>query len=125
MAVTALLAQMPPAVLAVTLEPAARGTLVALMVVGILLVLAGARLLRPAVVLAAMAVGFLGAIVTARALLPGMPLWAAAAIGAVAGLLAGSLLYRPVVALAAATVGSAVGALVAFAIMHLTQCHRQ
>lgn len=117
MAVTAFLAQMPPAALAVNLEPAARGTLVALMVVGILLVLAGARLLRPAVVLAAMAVGFLGAIVTARALLPGLPLWAAAAIGTVAGLLAGSLLYRPVVALAAATVGSAVGALVAFAIM--------
>lgn len=117
MVVTALLAQMPPAVLAVTLEPAARGTLVVLMVVGILLVLAGARLLRPAVVLAAMAVGFLGAIVTARALLPGLPLWAAAAVGAVAGLLAGSLLYRPVVAIAAATVGSAIGALVAFAIM--------
>lgn len=112
-----LLAQMPPAAVAASLDPAARATLVVLMVVGILLILQGARLLRPAVVLATMAVGFLGAIVTARALLPGVPLWAAAAAGAVAGLLAGSLLYRPAVALVAAAVGSAVGALVAFAVM--------
>ena len=54
-----------PPVLA-ALDPAARGTLVALMVTGTLLILFGARLLRPAVVLAAMAVGFLGAVVTAR-----------------------------------------------------------
>ncbi len=117
MDVTAPLASLQPALLAAALEPTARGMLAVLMVVGILLILAGARLLRPAVVVAAMAVGFLGAIVTARALLPGVPLWAAAAVGAVAGLLAGSLLYRPVVALAAAAVGSAVGALVAFAVM--------
>jgi len=116
-AVTASLASLEPEFLAAALEPTARGMLAVLMVVGILLVLAGARLLRPAVVATAMAVGFLGAVVTARALLPGVPLWAAAAVGAVAGLLAGSLLYRPVVAVVAAAVGSAVGALVAFAVM--------
>lgn len=99
------------------LEPGARGTLVGLMVAGALLVLFGARLLRPAVVVAAMAVGFLGAVVTARAMLPAVPLWAAAATGAVAGLVAGAMLYRVAVGLAAATVGATAGALVAFAIM--------
>jgi hypothetical protein len=99
------------------LEPGARGTLVGLMVAGVLLVLFGARLLRPAVVVAAMAVGFLGAVVTARAMLPAVPLWAAAATGAVAGLVAGAMLYRVAVGLAAATVGATAGALVAFAIM--------
>jgi hypothetical protein len=97
--------------------PSARGILVAIMVAGTLLIMFGAKLLRPAVVLAAMFVGFLGAVITARALLPGMPLWGAAAIGAVAGLLAGSLLYRPTVGVAASIVGATVGALVAFAIM--------
>ncbi len=99
------------------LEPGARGTLVGLMVAGVLLILFGARLLRPAVVVAAMAVGFLGAVVTARAMLPAVPLWAAAATGAVAGLVAGAMLYRVAVGLAAATVGATAGALVAFAIM--------
>jgi hypothetical protein len=107
-----------PAILAETdATPAARGVLVALMVLGTALLLFGARLLRPAVVLAAMFVGFLGAIVTARALLPGTPLWIAAAVGAVAGLIAGALIYRPTIGIMAAIVGSAVGALVAFAIM--------
>lgn len=87
------------------------------MVGGALLLLFGARLLRPAVVLAAMFVGFLGALVTARALLPELPLWVAAAVGAVAGLVAGALLYRPAVALAAAIVGAGIGGLVAFAVM--------
>lgn len=91
--------------------------LVVLMVAGTLLLLFGARLLRPAVVVAAMSVGFLGAILTARALAPGMPLWVAAAIGAVAGLVAGALLYRPTVGVAASVVGATVGALVAFSIM--------
>jgi len=83
----------------------------------VLLVLFGARLLRPAVVVAAMAAGFLGAVVAARAMLPAVPLWAAAATGAVAGLVAGAMLYRVAVGLAAATVGATAGALVAFAIM--------
>jgi hypothetical protein len=56
-------------------------------------------------------------VVVARALLPGVPLWAAAAFGAVAGLLAGALLYRPTVGLMAGVVGAAVGALIAFAII--------
>jgi hypothetical protein len=105
----------PPLVAA--LDPAGRGALVVLMVAGTLLLLFGARLLRPAVVLAAMSVGFLGAILTARALAPGMPLWAAAAVGAVAGLIAGALLYRPTVGIAASVVGATVGALVAFSVM--------
>lgn len=95
----------------------ARALLVLGMVAGALLLLFGARLLRPAVVLAAVLVGFLGALVTARALLPDLPLWVAAAAGAVAGLVAGALLYRPTVALAAAAVGAGVGGLVAFAVM--------
>jgi len=65
--------------------PSARAILVAMMVAGTLLILFGAKLLRPAVVLAAMFVGFLGAVITARALLPGMPLWGAAAIGHLRG----------------------------------------
>jgi hypothetical protein len=64
-----------------------------------------------------MLVGFLGSVVVARALLPGVPLWAAAAFGAVAGLLAGALLYRPTVGLMAGVVGAAAGALIAFAII--------
>lgn len=107
-----------PGLLAVAdVSPSARAILVAVMVAGTLLILFGAKLLRPAVVLAAMFVGFLGAVITARALLPGMPLWGAAAVGAVAGLLAGSLLYRPTVGAAASIVGATIGALVAFAIM--------
>jgi hypothetical protein len=105
----------PP--LLAALDPGARGTLVALMVIGTLLVLFGARLLRPTVVVAAMAVGFIGAIVTARALVPTVPLWAAAAVGAVAGLLAGAMLYRVAVGTAASIVGATAGALVAFAVM--------
>ena len=94
-----------------------RTTLVAVMVMGIVMLLYGARLLRPAVVLFTMLVGFLGAVVVAREVAPGVPLWGAAAVGAVAGLLAGALLYRPTVALSAAAVGAAVGALVGFAVM--------
>ena len=105
-----------PPVLA-ALDPVARGTLVAFMVIGALLVLFGARLLRPAVVLAATAAGFVGAVVLARTVVPMVPLWAAAAVGAVAGLLAGAMLYRVAVGLAAAAVGATAGALVAFAVM--------
>ena len=107
-----------PEILAMTdLAPSAKGVLVGTMVGATLLLLFGAQLLRPAVVLAAMLVGFLGSVVVARALLPGVPLWAAAAFGAVAGLLAGALLYRPTVGLMAGVVGAAVGALIAFAII--------
>jgi hypothetical protein len=94
-----------------------RTTLVAVMVTGVLMLLYGARLLRPAVVVFTMLVGFLGAVAVARELAPGVPLWGAAAVGAVAGLLAGALLYRPTVALSAAAVGATVGALVGFAVM--------
>ena len=44
-----------------------------------LLLLAGARILRPAVVLAVMLAGFVLAVVGARAFVPGLPLWIAAA----------------------------------------------
>ncbi|MCX5640659.1 MAG: hypothetical protein NT059_07610 [Planctomycetota bacterium] len=116
--ITDLLPNSTPELLAITdLAPTAKGVLVGTMVGGTLLLLFGARLLRPAVVLAAMLVGFLGSVVVARALLPGVPLWAAAAFGAVAGLLAGALLYRPTVGLLGAVVGATVGALVAFAII--------
>lgn len=108
---------LPPLIAEATLPPSARTALVAGMAGGAVLLLFGARLLRPAVVLAAILAGFLGALVTARALLPDMPLWIAAAAGAAAGLVAGALLYRPAVALAAATVGASVGGLVAFAVM--------
>ena len=99
------------------LPPGTRAALAVAMLAGTCLILFGARVLRPAVVLAAMAAGFLGAIVLARHALPQVPLWAAAAAGAVAGLLGGALLYRPTVALAAATVGATVGAIIAFAVM--------
>ena len=116
--ITALLPISTPEILAMTdLAPTAKGVLVGTMVGATLLLLFGAQLLRPAVVLAAMLVGFLGSVVVARALLPGVPLWAAAAFGAVAGLLAGALLYRPTVGLMAGVVGAAVGALIAFAII--------
>jgi hypothetical protein len=116
--ITALLPISTPEMLAMTdLAPSAKGVLVGTMVGATLLLLFGAQLLRPAVVLAAMLVGFLGSVVVARALLPGVPLWAAAAFGAVAGLLAGALLYRPTVGLMAGVVGAAVGALIAFAII--------
>jgi hypothetical protein len=116
--ITALLPISTPEMLAMTdLAPTAKGVLVGTMVGATLLLLFGAQLLRPAVVLAAMLVGFLGSVVVARALLPGVPLWAAAAFGAVAGLLAGALLYRPTVGLMAGVVGAAVGALIAFAII--------
>lgn len=115
---TDLLTNSTPGLLAIVeLAPTAKGLLVGTMVGGTLLLLFGARLLRPAVVLAAMLVGFLGMVVVVRAFLPGVPLWAAAAFGAVAGLLAGALLYRPTIGLMAAIVGSAVGALVAFAVI--------
>lgn len=116
--ITALLPISTPELLAMTdLAPTAKGVLVGTMVGATLLLLFGAQLLRPAVVLAAMLVGFLGSVVVARALLPGVPLWAAAAFGTVAGLLAGALLYRPTVGLMAGVVGAAVGALIAFAII--------
>ena len=116
--ITDLLPISTPELLAMTdLAPTAKGVLVGTMVGATLLLLFGAQLLRPAVVLAAMLVGFLGSVVVARALLPGVPLWAAAAFGAVAGLLAGALLYRPTVGLMAGVVGAAVGALIAFAII--------
>lgn len=115
--VTSLAGSMATPPLLAALDPAARGTLVALMVAGTLLILFGARLLRPAVVVAAIAVGFLGAVVTARSLLPAVPLWAAAATGAVAGLLAGAMLYRVAVGIAAAMVGATAGALIAFSVM--------
>ena len=116
--ITDLLPISTPEILAMTdLAPTAKGVLVGTMVGATLLLLFGAQLLRPAVVLAAMLVGFLGSVVVARALLPGVPLWAAAAFGAVAGLLAGALLYRPTVGLMAGVVGAAVGALIAFAII--------
>jgi hypothetical protein len=116
--ITDLLPISTPEMLAMTdLAPTAKGVLVGTMVGATLLLLFGAQLLRPAVVLAAMLVGFLGSVVVARALLPGVPLWAAAAFGAVAGLLAGALLYRPTVGLMAGVVGAAVGALIAFAII--------
>jgi ElaB/YqjD/DUF883 family membrane-anchored ribosome-binding protein len=94
-----------------------RAVLVGAMIVGTLLMLWGARLLRPAVVLATMAACFLLAVVAARNALPQVPLWAAAAVGAVAGLLAGALLYRPAVAVATAVVAATAGALIAFAVM--------
>ena len=100
-----------------TLPTATRAALVVAMLAGACLILFGARVLRPAVVLAAMTIGFLGAIVAARHALPQVPLWAAAATGAVAGLLGGALLYRPTVAVAAASVGGTVGAIIAFAVM--------
>jgi len=110
--------QPPTPILADAALPAGtRGALVVAMLAGACLVLFGARVLRPAVVLAAMAVGFLGAIVAARHALPQVPLWAAAAAGAVAGLLGGALLYRPTVAVSAASVGATVGAIIAFAVM--------
>ena len=116
--ITDLLPISTPEMLAMTdLAPTAKGVLVGTMVGATLLLLFGAQLLRPAVVLAAMLVGFLGSVVVARALLPGVPLWAAAAFGAVAGLLAGAMLYRPTVGLMAGVVGAAVGALIAFAII--------
>ncbi|MFM9146040.1 MAG: hypothetical protein ACKORL_11980, partial [Phycisphaerales bacterium] len=99
------------------LPTGARTALAVAMLAGICLILFGARVLRPAVVLAAMTIGFLGAIVAARHALPQVPLWAAAATGAVAGLLGGALLYRPTVAVAAASVGATVGAIIAFAVM--------
>ena len=100
-----------------TLPTGTRSALAVAMLAGICLILFGARVLRPAVVLAAMTIGFLGAIVAARHALPQVPLWAAAATGAVAGLLGGALLYRPTVAVAAASVGATVGAIIAFAVM--------
>jgi hypothetical protein len=100
-----------------TLPTATRAALAVAMLAGACLILFGARVLRPAVVLAAMTIGFLGAIVAARHALPQVPLWAAAATGAVAGLLGGALLYRPTVAVAAASVGGTVGAIIAFAVM--------
>ena len=116
--ITELLPISTPEMLAMAdLAPTAKGVLVGTMVGATLLLLFGAQLLRPAVVLAAMLVGFLGSVVVARALLPGVPLWAAAAFGAVAGLLAGALLYRPPVGLMAGVVGAAVGALIACAII--------
>ena len=116
--ITELLPISTPEMLAMAdLAPTAKGVLVGTMVGATLLLLFGAQLLRPAVVLAAMLVGFLGSVVVARALLPGVPLWAAAAFGVVAGLLAGALLYRPTVGLMAGVVGAAVGALTAFAII--------
>lgn len=111
----------PVPALAVTLAEAApagtRAVLVGSMIVGTLLMLWGAKLLRPAVVLATMAACFLLAVVAARHALPQVPLWAAAAVGAVAGLLAGALLYRPAVAVATAIVAATAGGLIAFAVM--------
>jgi hypothetical protein len=108
---------MPTLTMAEAAPIGTRAVLVGAMIVGTLLMLWGARLLRPAVVLATMAACFLLAVVAARNALPQVPLWAAAAVGAVAGLLAGALLYRPAVAAATAVVAATAGALIAFAVM--------
>jgi ElaB/YqjD/DUF883 family membrane-anchored ribosome-binding protein len=108
---------MPTLTMAEAAPIGTRAVLVGAMIVGTLLMLWGARLLRPAVVLATMAACFLFAVVAARNALPQVPLWAAAAVGAVAGLLAGALLYRPAVAAATAVVAATAGALIAFAVM--------
>ena len=108
---------MPTLTMAEAAPIGTRAVLVGAMIVGTLLMLWGARLLRPAVVLATMAACFLLAVVAARNALPQVPLWAAAAVGAVAGLLAGALLYRPAVAVATAVVAATAGALIAFAVM--------
>lgn len=109
---------LPPPVLAeAVLAAPAKFALVATMVTGTLLLLAGARLLKPAVVLAVMLAGFVLAVVGARMFLPQLPLWIAAAAGAVLGLLVGALLYRPAVATVAGAVGATVGALVAWTIV--------
>jgi hypothetical protein len=108
---------MPALTVAEAAPAGTRAVLVGAMIVGTLLMLWGARLLRPAVVLATMAACFLFAVVAARNALPQVPLWAAAAVGAVAGLLAGALLYRPAVAAATAVVAATAGALIAFAVM--------
>lgn len=108
---------MPALFLAEAAPAGTRAVLVGSMIVGTLLMLWGARLLRPAVVLATMAACFLLAVVAARHALPQVPLWAAAAAGAVAGLLAGALLYRPAVAVATAVVAATAGGLIAFAVM--------
>ena len=108
---------MPTLTMAEAAPIGTRAVLVGAMIVGTLLMLWGARLLRPAVVLATMAACFLFAVVAARNALPQVPLWAAAAVGAVAGLLAGALLYRPAVAVATAVVAATAGALIAFAVM--------
>lgn len=100
-----------------TLGAPAKGALVTSMVVAVLLLIFGARLLRPAVVLALMLTGFVIAVVVARNQLPEVPLWIAAAVGAVAGLVAGALLYRPAVGIVAGGVGAAIGALVAWAVI--------
>ena len=107
----------PPLLAEVALAAPAKFALVATMVTGTLLLLAGARLLKPAVVLAVMLAGFVLAVVGARMFLPQLPLWIAAAAGAVLGLLVGALLYRPAVATVAGAVGATVGALVAWTIV--------
>jgi hypothetical protein len=108
---------MAPILAEAAVGAAGRYALVATMVAGTLLLLAGARLLRPAVVLAVMLAGFVLAVLGARAFVPGLPLWIAAAAGAVLGLLVGALLYRPAVATVAAAVGATVGALVAWTVV--------
>ena len=75
-------ASIPPILAEAAVGATARFALVATMVAGTLLLLAGARILRPAVVLTVMLAGFVLAVVGARAFVPGLPLWiAAAAIG--------------------------------------------
>ena len=110
-ATAALLAQSP------AIGGPALGALVIGLVWGILLLAFGAALLRPMVVLAALIAGTLLGVAVARAWTPEVPLWAAAALGAVLGVAAGALLYRFTVATISAVVGAAAGALVAWAIM--------
>ncbi len=98
----------------------ALGALIIGLVWGILLLGFGAALLRPMVVLAALIAGTLLGVAVARAWTPEVPLWAAAALGAVLGVAAGALLYRFTVATISAVVGAVgavAGALVAWAIM--------
>ncbi|MFO0963325.1 MAG: hypothetical protein U0625_10540 [Phycisphaerales bacterium] len=95
----------------------ARAALVAAMVAGVVLLCFGARMLRPAVVLAMIVAGFVLAIGLSRAFVPDLPLWIAAIVGAILGLLAGALLYRPAVATISAFTGAAIGALVAWSII--------
>lgn len=95
----------------------ALGALVVALIWGVLLLLFGAKLLRPMIVLAALLTGVLIGVVVARTWVPQTPLWVAAAVGGVLGVVAGALLYRPAVATASACVGAVVGALVAWTVI--------
>jgi ElaB/YqjD/DUF883 family membrane-anchored ribosome-binding protein len=100
-----------------TIGGPALGALIVALIWGILLLLLGAKLLRPMVVLAALLTGIMLAVVVARTWVPETPLWAAAAVGGVLGVIAGALLYRPTVAGVAACVGAVTGAVVAWAVI--------